>query len=51
MDTGSVLTKRQVQYWGAYNAMALDYDDSMWMIGAYAKAADEWATWIGKVSY
>lgn len=45
------LTARQVQYWGAYNGMALDYDDAMWMIGAYAKTGDEWDTWIGKVSY
>lgn len=45
------LTTRQVQYWGAYNGMALDYDDSLWMIAAFAKTPDEWDTWIGKVAY
>lgn len=45
------LTTRSVQYWGAYNGIALDYDDSIWFIGASAKKPDEWTTKIGKVSY
>lgn len=45
------LTTRTVQYWGEYNGIALDYDDSIWFIGASAKKPDEWTTRIGKVSY
>ncbi|HET6268128.1 MAG TPA: hypothetical protein VFG11_10460 [Acidobacteriota bacterium] len=45
------LTTALVQLWGAYNGMALDYDDSIWMVSAFAKKADEWGTIVGKVSY
>jgi hypothetical protein len=45
------LTTRTVQWWGEYNGIALDYDDSIWFIGASAKKPDEWTTRIGKVSY
>lgn len=42
---------RQTQLWGAYNGIALDYDDSIWIAGAYARAKDQWDTIVGKVSY
>jgi hypothetical protein len=44
-------TKRLTQFWGAYSGIALDSDDSIWIMGSFAKNTDEWATVIGKVSY
>jgi len=44
-------TQRLTQMWGAYSGAALDADDSIWIIGAFAKKTDEWATTIGNVTF
>jgi hypothetical protein len=38
--------------WGAHNGAAVDPNDTkVWVIGQYAAAESEWATWIGETSY
>ena len=38
--------------WGHYNGAAVDPNDTkVWVVGQYAAADSEWATWIGETSY
>lgn len=53
---GSALLKQSAaagpRAWGAYNGAAVDPNDiKVWIIGKYAAAEQEGATWIGETSY